>query len=98
MKFLKPWHDTDENLEVQLRKEISVGHILYGKEVKTIARRQDNDDVLFKVADTDFQYAMVHLTWSSKSNPDSTYPLTRTFKDADEVFERLILEDNNNWV
>ena len=97
IKFLKPWHATDENLAVQLNKEISTDHILYGKEVKTIARRQDNDDVLFKVTDPDFQYVMVHLTWSSKRHSNSDYPLTRTFKDVDEVYEKLILVDHNDW-
>jgi len=36
---LTPWHFADKRLNNQLEKEISRGHILYGKDVKTIARR-----------------------------------------------------------
>jgi len=36
---LTPWHFADNGLNNQLEKEISRGHILYGKDVKTIARR-----------------------------------------------------------
>ena len=53
LHYLKPWHSDDTDLTVQLHKEINKKHILYGKTIKTIARRQDNDDVLFEVDDAD---------------------------------------------
>src|SRR5688572_25844261 len=49
LHYLKPWHADDTDLTVQLHTEINKKHILYGKPVKSIARRQDNDDVLFEV-------------------------------------------------
>ena len=62
LRFLKPWHSAEVDLTGQLHKEIGEKHILYNKSVKTIARRQDNDDVLFEVDGADFRYATVHLT------------------------------------
>jgi hypothetical protein len=61
LHHLKPWHSNDIDLTVQLHREINKKHILYGKPIKSIARRQDND-VLFEVNGADFKYAMVHLT------------------------------------
>jgi hypothetical protein len=94
---LTPWHFTDKGLNIQLEKEISRGHILYGKDVKTIARRQDNDDVLFAVFDSDFKYARVHLTWSQSKLTDTDYPTTKTYKDWEDVYENLFVPDNKDW-
>jgi len=95
--YLKPWHSDDTDLTVQLHREINKNHILYGKPVKTIARRQDNDDVLFEVDSADFKYAMVHLTWSQKILEDSKYPRTETYKNWEEVYENRIIIDHQGW-
>jgi hypothetical protein len=97
LHYLKPWHADDIDLTVQLQREINKHHILYGKSVKTIARRQDNDDVLFEVNDTDFKYAMVHLTWAQKTLDDSKYPTTKTYKDWQDVYENRITIDHQGW-
>jgi hypothetical protein len=94
---LPPWHFVDEGLNSQLEREINRGHILYGKDVKTIARRQDNDDVLFAVFDSDFKYAKVHLTWSQSKSSDSTYPTTSTYKDWTDIYENVIIPANKDW-
>lgn len=94
---LPPWHFVDRGLNNQLEKEISRGHILYGKDVKTIARRQDNDDVLFAIFDADFKYAKVHLTWSQSKPVDNSYPTTKTYKDWADVHENVFSPDNKNW-
>jgi hypothetical protein len=94
---LIPWHFVDKGLNNQLEKEISRGHILYGKVVKTIARRQDNDDVLFAVFDSDFKYTKVHLTWSQSKLTETDYPLTKTYKDWQDVYENLFIPDNKDW-
>ena len=94
---LTPWHFVDKGLTNQLEKEISRGHILYGRDVKTIARRQDNDDVLFAVFDSDFKYARVHLTWSQSRQTDKDYPTTTTYKDWSDVYENLFIPDNKDW-
>lgn len=94
---LMPWDFANKELNSQLEREISPGHVLYGKDVKTIARRQDNDDVLFAVFDADFQYAKVHLTWSQSKVTDINYPLTKTYKDWQDVYDNLFLPDSKSW-
>ena len=97
LHYLKPWHSDDVDLTVQLHREINKKHILYGKPVKTIARRQDNDDALFEVDNADFKYAMVHLTWAQKTLDDSKYPRTETYKNWQEVYEKRIIIDHQGW-
>jgi len=97
LHYLEPWHFDNVDLTVQLRREINNKHILYNKTLKTIARRQDNDDVLFEVANADFRFAMVHLTWAQKTLDDSKYPRTETYKDWQEVYEKRIIIDHQGW-
>ena len=96
ISYKNPWHETDQDLTKQLLLEIASDHILAGKTVETIARRDDNDDVLFKVIDKDITYAIVHLTWKQFKHADSEWPETRIFKHLDEVQEQ-INKDNLDW-
>lgn len=97
LHYLKPWHPDKTDLTVQLHREISKKHILYNKPVRTIARRQDNDDVLFEVDNADFKYALVHLTWTQKTLEDSKYPRTETYKSWQEAYENRIVIDHQGW-
>ena len=78
-----PWRRPDsENcsaLEKELQKELTKEHILFGLKAKCIARRGDNDDVLFMIDSDKFLYAVVHLTWASEFNSD--FPVTEVFND-----------------
>lgn len=47
-------------LEDELRHEVPVGHVLHGREVQAIARRDDCDDVAFDVSGAGL--CVVHLT------------------------------------
>ena len=82
---------TNQGLERQLRREISEQHVLYRVKVIPIARRVDNDDVLFAVLDeAKPPLALVHLTWSGKKETDpgfdSAFPWTNFFNSLEEVF------------
>jgi len=57
-------------MKEELQREICNEHILHGKEVYAIARREDRDDVLFSVKDEENPLYSVHLTWSQESKPD----------------------------
>lgn len=94
---LLPWYFTDLDLSVQLRREINENHILFGKLVKTIARRQDNDDVLFEIVGADFKYAVVHLTWAQEALSDVHFPTTSLYEDWPDVYEDRIAKDSINW-
>ena len=60
----------------QLLLEVSQGHVLYGRQCRTVARAGYNDDVLYEITDgiDGYRYAMVHLVWSASGSPD--YPST----------------------
>jgi len=50
-------------MEAELRREMSKGHVLFGRSVAAIGRRVDNDDVLFYLGDVPPRFAVVHLTY-----------------------------------
>jgi hypothetical protein len=54
--------------EAELRREVPRGHILYGRTLRAIARRLDQDDVLFQEGG-DAAMLVVHLTWSVETDP-----------------------------
>ncbi len=100
--FLIPWYSgistkVAEAMEAELERELIPGHVLYGKKVKTIARRQDNDDVLFEVFDADFKFAKVHLTWSMKPEISKAWPRTIEYEDWNGVYEKCIIPENREW-
>ncbi|QAS59198.1 hypothetical protein C7B90_00165 [Lysinibacillus fusiformis] len=65
-----------ESLNEELKKELSPQHILYGKEAIAVARREDNDDVIFWIEKMN-KYAVVHLTYSIETS--SEYPITSLY-------------------
>ena len=87
----EPWYWTDQDLSRQLDIEISIDHTLKNKSVKTIARRQDKDDVLFQISDG--KYAVVHLTWQQYPHSDKRWPTTVIFNTWDDVYQNRILSD-----
>jgi hypothetical protein len=70
--LLERWrHVTPEEarrFEDELREELSKGYALGGKAVRAVARRQDCDDVLFKVDGEEFCRRPSHLVadWSRR--------------------------------
>jgi hypothetical protein len=71
VEWLVPWHSVADDpaqvagMERQLGRELATGHPLFGMVVRTLARRQDCDDVLFAVEDGSGRVAVVHLTWAA---------------------------------
>lgn len=69
MEWLLPWYSVANNpeqvasMERELARELAVGHPLFGLPMRTVARRQDCDDVLFAIEDGTGRFAVVHLTW-----------------------------------
>jgi len=97
IKFLPPWMRivSKGSLEKELAKELSSEHKLYGKKVKAIGKREDNDDVLFEIGDKEM--AVVHLTWRGKKEGSPNFPITKIFKHWTEVYEKVIIEDNREY-
>ncbi|MES1219097.1 MAG: hypothetical protein ABUT20_26565 [Bacteroidota bacterium] len=92
-----PWHWDEIDLTNQLKKEMPSGHVLATKKLKSIARRQDNDDALFEIDSEDYKYVVIHLTWSQKRLIDIKYPSAELYKDWDDVYANRILKDKESW-
>jgi hypothetical protein len=60
----------------ELARELSAGHPLYGLPVRTLALRQDCDDVLFAIEDGTGRVAIVHLTWTHNPPEQPPWPGT----------------------
>lgn len=62
-----PWHpvscEDDVRLVSELERELPNGHVLADVEVRCLARRLDDDAVLFELVDGSGRVAEVHLTW-----------------------------------
>ena len=76
----EPWLPLTEadgqGFVTELNREVSRGHVLFGKDnVQAIARREDCDDVLFAV---DSLFALVHLAYSGREQ-DPRWPATVLF-------------------
>ena len=93
IEWLEPWvpiqrPDEREALQAVLHSELSASHPLFGLSVVALARRYDQDDVLFELSDG--RVAEVHLTWSHKPERDSAWPRTTIFSSAAVWAERTI--------
>ena len=102
LTFLEPWHGPPGNtsaLEKELVLEVSRGHPLFGRKMRAVAQRQDNDDVLF-VSEDGLQeiVAVVHLTWSLRAEVDPQLPRTVRFDSVEAWVERGMMVDHGEFV
>jgi hypothetical protein len=58
----------------RLQFEMPRGHLLAGKALQAIARRDGNDDVLYRCLDEADRVVVVHLTWASQPERDPEFP------------------------
>jgi hypothetical protein len=63
--------------------------------VKAIARRQDNDDVLFEL--TDGRVAVVHLTWSASPSSFPDFPWTTLYASIEEFAQKNMIPEHAEW-
>lgn len=101
INWLEPWGaicTESVTFENVLYNEVGEHHILFDKKVTVIARRYDCDDFLFQVHDSEFSYAVVHLTYSMKKEADPKYPITKVFKDIDDWIKRCMIPDNSEYM
>ena len=74
--------------EAELRREVKPGHPLFGAPVAAIARRYDQDDVLFELLDGSCRVAEVHLTWAG-DRESPPWPGTALFGNLAEWAEAV---------
>jgi hypothetical protein len=85
VQWVEPWRpvsgDQKSTLELELARELTVGHPLYGAPASALAMRRDCDDVLFSVADGTGRVAVVHLTWGA--GEQSPWPVADIYPSID---------------
>lgn len=72
IRYLEPWTAVEEQdgpLVDGLRREVCPGHPLYGAQTRALARRIDQEDVLFEVLAPERRLAVVHLTGKCEDDP-----------------------------
>lgn len=98
MEWKKPWYpiDPDETLVNEAEKEISKGHMLYGKKLRAIGRNQSQDEVLYELVDEPPKVALVHLVWSGKKDTPP-WPTSQIFESLEEFANGRMQDDALAW-
>jgi hypothetical protein len=95
--WLKPWEPLKHSTEAlvrELQQELSDQHVLHGVLVMALARRVDQDDVLFATADPCKPLAVVHLTWKGSTETDPRWPHTTLYLGWKDWIERRFRVDH----
>jgi hypothetical protein len=88
IEWLEPWYPVGDcsrdALESELGRELVAGHPLYGLPVVALGRRNDQDDVLFRLDDETGRLAVVHLTWTHQSRIAPHWPHTTVYESLED--------------
>ena len=101
VEWLEPWSAVvDEGmrakLESELAKEVGRGHVLFQRPTRALARRHNQDDVLYAVGSPS-QLAVVHLSYAAK--PDQPpWPSTTLFDNLMAFIEGRMKSDHDGYV
>ena len=100
VEWLEPWSAVVDDamraqLESELAKEVGRGHLLFQRSAKALARRYDQDDVLYAVGSPS-QLAVVHLSYAAK--PDQPpWPSTMVFDNMTAFIEERMKRDHDEY-
>ena len=100
IKWLEPWSAVVDDgmramLESELAKEVGRGHLLFQRPTRALARRYDQDDVLYAVG-SPAQLAVVHLSYAAK--PDQPpWPSTTLFDNLTAFIEGRMKPDHDEY-
>src|SRR5438874_5391500 len=94
VSLLEPWVLTSERLEEQLHRELDPSHPLFGVKARAIARRADNDDVLFELSGAPHPLAVVHLTWGQIPDFPADYPVMQFYRSTEDWIENCMKVDH----
>lgn len=95
-QWLDPWIPVSSGgaLERELATELPARHILKGVRVRAIARRTDNDDVLFELIGHEKPLAVVQLSYRHEST--AQLPWTVLFDSWEDWVENCMLPDHED--
>jgi hypothetical protein len=99
--LLEPWEAVDVTVATalveQLRREVTGGHPLHGRDAVAVALRIDNDDVLFTFPDGPEACAVVHLTYAGASRLHREYPSTVFYSTVEEWVDECMVRDHREY-
>ncbi len=99
INWKKPWiplsEEESKGVGIELKKEISEKHQLYGVNIRAIAKRIDCDDVLFEIENGAF--AVVHLTYAQYPEPDPQWPYTIKYNNVDDLIKNCLVPNNEEF-
>ena len=94
VQWLEPWRAVVSGLEVELRNEVGDVHPLYGQKAISVARRADTDNVLFLLLEHAQPLAVVHLTWTGRTERHRDWPHTTFYSSLEDFIERCMIPDH----
>ena len=90
-----PWHAIDAEYaakaEAEIHREMCEGHVLFRRSVVAVGYRQDSDDVLFYLGESEPIFAVVHLSYQRETRPE--WPSTTLFTTLAEWIEHCLIPD-----
>ncbi len=92
--WLLPWQPVAPGLELELAKEVGTQHPLYQQKAVAVARRLDNDDVLFVLPENTLPLAVVHLTWKGSPEASPQWPSTVFYPSLTDWVENCMKVDH----
>ena len=99
IQWREPWEPIEPDYapiaEKELHRELCISHVLFGRSVKAIGNRTDSDDILFYLGDEAPQFAVVHLTFKSESNP--AWPHTSLYDSLAAWVEQCMIPEAEEW-
>jgi hypothetical protein len=98
--WLEPWLPIEHSneraaLEGEIKRELGTAHPLFGLLVAALAKRRDQDDVLFQISDG--RVAEVHLTWRMQQEPDPRWPNTVIYESLARWVEEGMRPQHEDW-
>lgn len=94
----EPWRpvppEHDAGTGAELRREMC-GHVLFGRTVQAVGRREDCDEVLFNLGEAVPQFAVVHLTYARGTQPE--WPETTLFDTLEAWIEQCLIPDAEDF-
>lgn len=81
----------------ELKRELQGEHDLSTAKARALARREDNDDVLFALENGPAPFAVVHLTWSGKPEANG-WPKFTTYQTLARWTVECMQRDHQDYV
>jgi hypothetical protein len=99
IEMVEPWGEVNDSkaLNRELAAELRKDGLLYGQKVNAVAMRCDCDDVLYEFLDGSGRYAVVHLTWSGKTDPNVGWPETQVYESLNDWIHKCMKPDHDEY-